>query len=165
MKIISIDPGYDRVGIAIMEKKSGKEVILFSECFTTDKSEEIRDRIFSIGERVEELIKKYKPNLFAIENLFFTNNQKTAMGVAEARGAMIYVANKASLPVAEFTPLQIKTAMAGHGKATKTEVHKMVSMICNLEDRKYIDDEIDAIAVGVTAFSHLPTLRIHNKNI
>lgn len=162
MKIVAIDPGYDRVGIAVLEKNKGeKERIVFSECFQTDKKDEIHKRIFSIGSHLEEIIQEFKPEVFAIENLFFQNNQKTAMGVSEARGAMIYVANKAGLPIVELTPLQIKTAVAGHGKATKTEVHKMVSLICKLENRKYIDDEIDAVAVGISAFAYLPSLQIH----
>ncbi len=164
MRIISIDPGYDRVGIAIMEKVE-KEQVVFSECFQTDKKLEIRDRIFSIGERLEKLIQEYTPEIFAIENLFFQNNQKTAMGVSEARGAMIYVGLRNKLTVVEFTPLQIKVATAGHGKATKDEVHRMVSMILKLKDRKYIDDEIDAIAVGITAFSHLKSIQIHKNNL
>jgi len=119
----------------------------------------------SIGERVSELIKKYKPNLFAIENLFMTNNQKTVMAVAEARGVMIYIAKSKGLPVIEFTPLQIKVATAGHGRATKEEVHRMVSMILKLETRKHIDDEIDAIAVGITAFAHSKNINIHKENL
>ena len=87
------------------------------------------------------------------------------MGVAEARGVIIYTAGLAKIPVAEFTPLQIKAAVTGYGKATKQEVFRMVGMILKLEDRKYIDDEIDAIAVGVTAFAHLPSLRIHKKKV
>jgi crossover junction endodeoxyribonuclease RuvC len=165
MKIIAIDPGYDRVGIAIMEKVSGKEVVLFSECFQTKKDLSIPNRILSIGQRLSGLMEKHQPNLFAIENLFFQNNQKTAMGVAEARGVMIYTAGIAKIPVVEFTPLQIKAAVTGHGKATKQEVFRMVEMILKLEDRKYIDDEIDAIAVGITAFAHLPSLKIHKENI
>lgn len=163
MKILSIDPGYDRIGIAILEKETGKEKIIFSECFQTDKKEDIKERVFAVGIHLEDLIKKHKPDLFAIENLFFQNNQKTAMGVSEARGAMIYIAQRAKLPIIDLTPLQIKTAVAGHGKATKTEVHKMVSMICKLEERKYIDDEIDAIAVGISAFSYLKTFNIHKE--
>jgi crossover junction endodeoxyribonuclease RuvC len=164
MKILSIDPGYDRVGMAILEKEGGKEKILFSECFQTNKLQSVDDRIFACCGEIESLIKKYSPEVFAIENLFFTKNQKTAMAVAQARGAFIQTAKKENLPVIDLTPLQIKTAVAGHGGASKTEVHKMVSMICSLENRKYIDDEIDAIAVGISAFSYIKTLNIHKEN-
>ncbi len=161
MRILAIDPGYDRVGIAVLEKVSGKEQIVFSECFQTEKKKDVADRIFDIGQHLEFLIEEYKPTVFAIENLFFANNQKTVMAVSEARGAMIYTAKTKGLTVSEFTPLQIKSAVAGHGGASKTEVHKMVSLICALEKRKYIDDEIDAIAVGITAFAYMKNAHIH----
>jgi crossover junction endodeoxyribonuclease RuvC len=164
MKILSIDPGYDRIGMAILEKDSSKEKIVFSECFQTDKKAETDDRIFAACTEIERLLEKYSPEVFAIENLFFSKNQKTAMAVSQARGAFIQTAKKAKLPVIDLTPLQIKTAVAGHGGASKTEVHKMVSMICKLEDRKYIDDEIDAIAVGISAFSYFKTFNIHKGN-
>jgi crossover junction endodeoxyribonuclease RuvC len=163
MKILSIDPGYDRVGMAILEKEGGKEKIVFSECFQTDKKQEVGDRIFAACREIKILIEKHQPDLFAIENLFLSKNQKTVMAVSEARGAFIQTAKLHNLPVVDLTPLQIKTAVAGHGKASKEEVHKMVSLICKLEDRKYIDDEIDAVAVGISAFSYAKTLSIHKQ--
>ncbi len=155
MKIISIDPGYDRVGIAILEKaKNQKEELLYSDCFRTSAKTKLPDRIFSIGTEVARLIKKYKPEMLAIETLFMTTNQKTVMGVSEARGVIIYEASRAGLSVCEYTPLQIKIAVTGYGKATKDQVEAMVERLVVLHKKARIDDEMDAIAVGITAFAH-----------
>jgi crossover junction endodeoxyribonuclease RuvC len=151
MVTISIDPGYERVGIAVVEKEQGKkEVLLFSECFKTKTGPKLHERIFLVGEEVERIIKKYQPERFAIESVFHTNNTKTVLGVAEARGAMIYVANKHNLVVSEYTPLQIKNAVTGYGRATKDQVYSMVSRLVSLPSTVVQDDEIDAIAIGIT---------------
>ncbi len=155
MKIISIDPGYDRVGIAILQKeKSGKEELVYADCFRTSSKQTLSERIFSIGTEVARLIKKYKPEMLAIETLFMTTNQKTVMGVSEARGVIIYEASRAGLSVCEYTPLQIKIAVTGYGKATKDQVEAMVERLIILPKKARIDDEMDAIAVGITAFAH-----------
>jgi crossover junction endodeoxyribonuclease RuvC len=152
MKIISIDPGYERVGIAVLEKeKSGqKETLIFSECFKTSAKLPMEERLVLIGSRLEGLIKKYSPKIFAIENLFFQNNAKTVMGVSQAKGVLIYVAKKNNLDVHEYTPLQIKNATTGYGKATKLQVYEMVKQLIDLPKDVAQDDEIDAIAVGLT---------------
>ena len=154
MKVIAIDPGYDRVGISVLEKgENNKEIIIFSECFTTDKNKTINDRIFSIGSRINELILKYKPGYLAIEGLFFSKNTKTALSVAEARGVIIFQAYRYNIPVYEYTPNQIKVAVTGYGSATKKDIFFMVSRLVDLSDKKRIDDELDAIAIGLTFLS------------
>lgn len=150
MIVIAIDPGYDRVGIAVLQKKEGKEYVLFSECFTTNKKETINRRIMSIGDRVGELISEYKPEFCSIEGLFFSKNTKTALSVAESRGVVIYQALRKGLGVYEYTPNQIKVAVAGHGGASKKDIFFMVSRLVRIDDRKRIDDELDAIAIGLT---------------
>jgi crossover junction endodeoxyribonuclease RuvC len=156
MKTLAIDPGYDRVGIAIIEKQPGsqKEERLHSECFMTDKTQELYERIFSIANHLEKIIKQYKPDRFAIENLFHTKNTKTVMGVAEARGVIIYIARKYKLTISEYTPNQIKNATTGYGKATKQQVYEMVKRLITLPKNIKQDDEIDAIAVGITDLAH-----------
>lgn len=156
MRILSIDPGYERVGIAIIEKKSQKEkeILVFSECFKTDPKLQINDRLFLIGQEIESLIKKYKPEICAIENLFFANNAKTVMGVSQARGVIIYEASRGGLKIEEYTPLQIKNATTGYGKATKSQVDSMVRQLIEIPDSLKQDDEIDAIACGLTSFAH-----------
>lgn len=155
MKILSVDPGYDRVGIAVIERKTGeKEKLLYSDCFTTDKNRGLNERIFSVGQEIDRVIKQFSPNGLVLEKLYFSNNKITAMGVSEARGAIIYEAHRNSLPVAEYTPVEIKVAVASYGKATKEEVYKMVEKLIDLPTKKRLDDEVDAIAIGLTAFAH-----------
>ena len=155
MKILAIDPGYERIGIAVLEKVQGqqKETLLYSVCFKTDKKLDLNQRIFLIGCEVERIITTYQPKVCAIEKLFFTTNQKTVMGVSEARGVCIYSAMRNDLLIAEYTPLEIKQAVAGYGRADKTQVHDMVRQLIVLPKKKFIDDEIDAIAIGLTAFA------------
>ncbi|OHA47911.1 MAG: crossover junction endodeoxyribonuclease RuvC [Candidatus Taylorbacteria bacterium RIFOXYD2_FULL_36_9] len=153
MKIIAIDPGYERVGIAILEKNAGKEVLLFSECFKTLATETAEERLQLIGEEIFSLIKKYKPEALTIETLFFKTNAKTAMRVSEARGVMLYEAAKNGLLVTEFTPLQIKVAVTGYGKSDKNQVTSMVQKLIKINKDIKHDDEYDAIAVGLTYFA------------
>jgi crossover junction endodeoxyribonuclease RuvC len=156
MTIISIDPGYERIGIAVILKdnSSSNEQLLFSECFKTSPKLSIPERLGLIGERIAEVIKEYKPDQMGIENLFMSNNQKTVMGVSQARGVIIYEAIRNGLSVIEFTPLQIKNAITGYGKATKDQVYMMVKQLIDLPENVKQDDEIDAIAVGITAFAY-----------
>ena len=153
MKIISIDPGYEKVGIAILEKIDGKEKVLFSECFKTKKSEPLNERIVLIGKEVEKIINKFDPEALAIEKLYFTTNQKTVMGVSEARGVMINKAKQKGLKVFEYTPLQVKIAVTGYGRATKGQVISMVKKLISVDVRVKSDDEIDAIAIGLTCLA------------
>lgn len=150
MNILGIDPGYDRIGVAVIEKKEGNETLLYSDCFQTSKELAIPERINEFITEMSRLIQKYNIKELGIENLFFNQNKTTAMRVAEARGAMISTAQQAGLLVGEYTPLQIKQAVTGYGKADKGQVHTMVKQLVKLQDRKYIDDEIDAIAVALT---------------
>lgn len=150
MIIIGIDPGYDRIGISVLQKENNTETLLFSECFQTGKDDDVNLRINATVNEMQSIIKKYQVDELAIENLFFNNNQKTAMRVAESRGAIISSAIQLGLTVYEYTPLQIKQAVTGYGKADKGQVHTIVKQLIALENKKYIDDEIDAIAVALT---------------
>ncbi|MFC1802047.1 crossover junction endodeoxyribonuclease RuvC [Patescibacteria group bacterium] len=155
MRVLSIDPGYERVGIAIIEKeKNQKEKLIYSDCFKTSVKEPFYQRMLQIGDEIEKIIDQYSPNKIAIETLFFNTNQKTAMKVSETRGTIIYQALKKDLDVFEFTPLQIKTAITGYGRGDKNQVTAMVKNLIKIEkDIKY-DDEFDAIAVGLTYFAY-----------
>ncbi len=152
MKILGIDPGYERVGIAVLEKNVGdhKEKILYSNCFKTSKTLPLNERLLLIGEEIEAVVKKWQPQKLAIEKLYFENNAKTAMGVSEARGVIIYIAGSHGLEILEYTPLQIKSAVTGYGKATKEQVHSMVAKLIDLPATVKQDDEIDAIAIAIT---------------
>lgn len=157
--ILGIDPGYDRLGVCVLEKISNTEYkILFSICLESDKKKEISERIFKFGKEIKKIILKYKPVDLAIEKLFFTTNQKTVMGVSEARGAIIYLAQDLGLKIYEYTPLQIKIALTGYGKAEKDQVYFMLKNILKIkgEKPKKLDDENDAIAV---AYTHAVSLK------
>ncbi|MBP9714985.1 MAG: crossover junction endodeoxyribonuclease RuvC [Candidatus Pacebacteria bacterium] len=155
MIILGIDPGYERLGIAVLEKNKGKEEVLHSECFKTSAKLKFEERLFLIGQKIEEIIKKYKPDVLAIETLFSNTNQKTVMHVSEARGVVIYEAIKKDLKIFEASPPQIKMATTGYGKADKNQVIKMVKMLVKIDNNKKSDDELDAIAIAITAFAHI----------
>lgn len=142
--VIAVDPGYDRVGIAVME---GNELI-FSECFVPPKGV-FSDRLGEVFRHVSSVIKKWKPEALAIETLFFTKNQKTAIHVAEARGVITLAGVEAGIPVFEYSPQDVKIAVTGSGNASKDGVIRMVERIVSMKPGKRLDDEYDAIALAV----------------
>lgn len=157
---MGVDPGYARVGLAIIDKKATEENLIFSHCLKTSRSLPFRDRLYCIGSEIGRIIKKYKPDSLAIETLIFNTNQKTVMRVSEARGVVIYVASLSKIPVYEYTPLQIKIAVTGYGRAPKAQVTTMIQKLINIKDldkpgQKKLDDEYDAIAVGLTHSAHV----------
>ena len=157
MRILGIDPGFERLGVAILEKNKDdkKERVLFSECFKTSAKLEFPERLFLIGKEIKKIIKKFQPEILAIETLFFTSNQKTVMHVAEVRGVAIYEASLEGLKIFEASPPQIKIAITGYGKANKEQVMKMVRVLVEIAKFKTSDDELDAIAIALTAFAHM----------
>ena len=157
MIIFGIDPGYERLGIAVLKKYPGenKEEIIFSECFKTSAKLDFADRLYLIGEEIKKIIKKYKPDILAIETLFFTSNQKTVMQVAEIRGVAIYEAKKAKLEIFEASPPQIKMAITGYGRANKEQIMKMVKILLKEAGSVKSDDELDAIAIALTGFAYI----------
>lgn len=162
MKILGIDPGYDRLGIAVIEKPiKGKEVVLYSDCFTTSAKAAIYERLRRVGKEIDRILNKFKPDALSIETLFITKNQKTAMRVAEARGIIIYEALKHNIPVFEYAPMEIKMAITSNGKSDKSQMMKMLDMLVDIPKKKAreggkrgviktLDDEYDAMAVALT---------------
>jgi crossover junction endodeoxyribonuclease RuvC len=154
MKILSIDPGYERLGIAVLEKSpKGKEILLYSECFKTSAKIPHHERLTLIGNKIKEVIKKYSPEALATEKLFFSKNQKTALLVAEARGVILYSASSLGLQVFEYTPASIKIAVTGYGRSEKRQIIEMVKKLITVPEGKNSDDEFDAIAIGLTHFA------------
>ncbi len=152
MKILGIDPGYDRVGIAIVHGKT----LLHSECFETNPKDDFHVRLKALGLHLKEIIKLYEPDVMALETLFITKNQKTAMKVAEARGVISYEACLLDIPIHEYSPPQIKVAVTGHGGSDKVQIIKMIPLLIKMENRKdALDDEYDAIAVALTCQAHI----------
>ncbi len=154
MRILAIDPGFERVGISVIEKTmTPKHNLVYSACFKTSAKIPFHKRLALIGEEVERVIKKFKPEALAIEKLYFTTNQKTVMGVAEARGVMLYCASHNNLSIFEYTPPQIKVAVTGYGKSTKEGVMSMVTKLIEIKTKTSSDDELDAIAIGITCLA------------
>ncbi|HEY4496180.1 MAG TPA: crossover junction endodeoxyribonuclease RuvC [Candidatus Paceibacterota bacterium] len=156
MRIIAIDPGYERVGIAILEDATTPKII-FSCCFKTSVSLPHQERLAAISGEIKKVIGKYQPEELVIEKLFFNINQKTAFKVAEARGVILSIGAEAGLVVAEYTPLQVKIAVTGYGRGDKKQVIDMVSKLAvfpnpakSQGDRGASDDEMDAVAIGLT---------------
>ena len=154
MRLLAIDPGFERLGIAIIDKeRHGKEVLVYSSCFKTKATLPFHTRLSEIGAELERVIKEYEPKALAIEKLYFTTNQKTAMGVSEARGVVVYSASRNNLDIYEYTPPEIKIAVTGYGKADKNMVINMVGKLIKIDKKTNSDDELDAIAIGLTCFA------------
>ena len=153
MRVLAIDPGYDRIGIAVMETVQGQDTVLFSQCLETSRTDDFHDRLLSVGKTVASVLKTYTPDCLAIETLFFNKNVKTALGVAEARGVILYVSRQAGCRIYEFSPQAIKIATTGYGNSDKTAVFSMVQRLVTGVPKTALDDEYDAIAVGVTCLA------------
>ena len=139
MRIIAFDPGYERLGIAILEKEKGsKEKVLYSDCFKTSSKESHSERLAKITIEIERLLQEFKPSQMAIETLFFNNNTKTALKVAEARGVLIAICAKENLIINEFSPQAIKISVTGAGNSDKAQVAKMVGLITNIDIKSKI---------------------------
>lgn len=155
-RVLAIDPGFDRVGIAILRKVNGKEEIIYSNCIETTRKAEHHVRLAEIGKAVRTVIDEYSPTELAIEKLFFNQNITTGIKVAEARGVVLYEAAKSGLSVYEYNPQEIKVAVTGYGKASKPDLLRMVKRLTGATQTSKHDDEIDAIGVGIT---HLASRR------
>lgn len=164
MIVLGIDPGYDRLGLAVVKQEAGRLELLYSDCFITDKKEIFNKRLLAIGNEVEEVLLKYKPEVLVIEKLFFTVNRKTAMAVAETRGLITYLGAKHNLLIAEYTPLEIKTTITGYGLADKKQITEMIPRLIKINKTIKYDDEYDAIGIALThlaraSFAMLSTLK------
>ncbi|MDO8574703.1 MAG: crossover junction endodeoxyribonuclease RuvC [bacterium] len=151
MIILGIDPGTARIGYALLNKKENAEVDLITYGCLELQNKKQAERLAEISRLISDLIAQHHPVVLAIEQLFFTKNAKTALSVAEARGVIINAANSLNLEILEFTPLEVKVAVTGYGKAEKKQVQKMVCLLLNLEKIPQPDDASDAIAIGLTA--------------
>lgn len=149
MIILGIDPGYAIVGYGVIEKIGFQTKCIDYGAITTDKDTDFPTRLVQIADGLEYLIEKYKPECLAIEELFFQNNQKTAINVAMARGVVVEIAKRKLGNLFEYTPLQIKQALTGQGRADKKQVQYMVKAILNLKEIPKPDDAADALAVAI----------------
>lgn len=152
---MAIDPGYDRLGVAILERQLNKEKVIYSTCLLSDKTLSLPVRILSLGQSLTTILTTYSPDVLAIETLFFNKNVKTALGVAQARGMIVYLAQAHGCTVCEYSPQQVKVAVTGYGNSDKHAVTSMVKRLVVGVPSVAHDDEYDAIAVGVTCLAHI----------
>lgn len=154
MIILAIDPGFERLGIAVIEKTTGqKETLVYSECFKTSAKIPHHERLALIQTKFLDIIQIYQPECLAIETLLFSSNTSSAMPVAEVRGVLLANASLQGLRIYEYNPNTIKVAVTGYGKSDKGQVAHMVTRLIDTKDKKMIDDELDAIAIGLTFFA------------
>jgi crossover junction endodeoxyribonuclease RuvC len=146
--LVAIDPGYDRCGMAFFSLDG---TLLYSTCTQTDKKDSHSTRLHAIGEAFLEQIKKWQPSILAIETLFFSLNKKTALKVAEARGVILYLTQMHNLEIVEISPQTIKISLTGVGNASKEQVLRMINLVTKTSLKGKQDDEVDAIAIGLTA--------------
>lgn len=148
--ILGIDPGLATTGYAFINENLSKlEVIDFGIISTSTKTV-FSERLTQIHQSLSILIKKYKPQAIAVEQLFFCKNVKTALIVGQARGVILLTAFLNNLPLYEFTPLQVKQAVCGYGKADKKQVQQMVKLLLKLKEIPKPDDAADALAIALT---------------
>jgi crossover junction endodeoxyribonuclease RuvC len=148
--IAGIDPGYDRMGIAITTGNLVKPELIFSDCVETNRAASFESRLITIGTAARDIFLKFKPGVLSIERLYFSKNVKTAIAVAGARGVILYEAAQLSIPVFEYNPAEVKIAVTGHGKSDKQQVERMVKRLITGKTEGLLDDEFDAIALCLT---------------
>ena len=160
MKVLGIDPGIERLGWAFIEDGQKKFKYISSGVKRTSKSQPTRERLLDINNFIEELIKKERPAMLSIENIFFSKNAKTALIIGEVRGVILMLSAKYDLGLLELGPAQIKLSLAGYGGADKKSIYSMLKLQIALPDKKFLDDETDAIAIACCGVIHSRTLQM-----
>ena len=159
MRILGIDPGIAIVGTGIVEKIGSKYTPLYYDSIITKAHTPLEDRLETVYNNVVELIETYKPDAIAVEELFFNNNAKTAFAVGQARGVILLAAKQYNVPFYEYTPLQVKQALTGYGRADKKQMQQMVKSFLGLAEVPKPDDTADALAIAIC---HGNSVRFNN---
>ncbi len=149
MKILGIDPGFAIVGYSVIEYIGNKFTLITSGAIQTKAGESFPLRLEKIHNELNEIIEEYKPDVMSIEELFFNTNVTTAINVAQARGVVLVTARIHKIATYEYTPLQIKQAVVGYGRADKMQVQRMVKMILKTDKLPKLDDITDSMAIGI----------------
>ncbi|NLT12289.1 MAG: crossover junction endodeoxyribonuclease RuvC [Clostridiaceae bacterium] len=149
MIIIGIDPGYAITGYGVIEYSGNRFRVLDYGTITTRAHVPFEQRLLTISSEIESVLSRFCPEVMAIEELFFSKNTTTAIGAAQARGVLILSAAKAGMPVFEYTPMQVKLAVTGYGRADKNQVAQMVKTILCLDHLPKKDDASDALAIAI----------------
>lgn len=154
MRVLGIDPGTATVGWAVVEKKGSQTVAIAYGHISTSKELSLQKRLQEIRDDVRDIFEAYHPSDAAMEELFFFNNQKTAIAVAQSRGALLLTLADFGLTIAGYTPLQVKQALTGYGKADKQQVQRMAKEILHLKAIPKPDDVADALAIALCHLHH-----------
>ena len=149
MIILGIDPWYAIVGWGVIEYTANRYSVIDYGAVTTEAKTPFNERLEAVYDGVEDIIKRYKPSALAIEKLFYNTNAKTVIDVAQARGVINLAAVKNSVPIFEYTPLQVKQSVVGYGRAEKKQVQEMTRVILKLEKIPKPDDTADALAMAI----------------
>jgi crossover junction endodeoxyribonuclease RuvC len=152
-RVLGIDPGYDRLGLAVLEGDASKPVHIWSDCVIPPKGAH-EMRLAAVYAAVTDAIKEYQPDALAIETLFFSSNRTSALGVAEARGAVLAAAGAAGLFVQEYAPQHVKLAVTGYGASDKAAIARMIPHLIKLPEKKRLDDELDAVALAIAGLAN-----------
>ncbi|MGI6169004.1 MAG: crossover junction endodeoxyribonuclease RuvC [Christensenellales bacterium] len=162
MVILGIDPGLAIVGYGAIRNEEGKLSLLEFGAVTTSSGDDFPHRICDVYDGIQYLLDKFSPDAIAIEELFFSKNVKTALMVAQARGVALLCAAKHTSALYEYTPLQVKQAVVGYGRAEKQQVQQMVKILLGLSEIPRPDDAADALAVAI-CHAHSGKMRLHFK--
>lgn len=149
MRILGIDPGIQITGYCLLNYENDEFEVITSGSVQTDKNKKEADRLLEINKDINELAKALKPDVASIEKLFFFKNQKTIIPVAQARGVILSALAENNVEIFEYTPIQVKLTLTGHGRATKDEVKNMVERFVTISPNTKLDDTIDAIAIAI----------------
>ncbi len=160
MIILGIDPGTARVGWGIVREEKGKVTADNFGCIETKPHQELAIRLKEIYDKIMILIQQEKPNALAIEEIYFTNNAKTVISVAQSRGIVLLAAAQTATPVISYTPLVVKQTITGNGRADKSQVQFMITKLLHLSSQPTLDDTSDALAIALT---HAYSYRMNNQ--
>lgn len=158
LRILGIDPGFGRSGYGVIEVQGHKQTALVYGCVETAPHTPTGVRLKEIYERMRTIMESYKPDIVAIEQLFFARNVSTALTASEARGVVVLAAEMAGIAQVTYTPLQVKQAVVGYGRAEKSQVQEMVRVLLGLRELPKPDDAADALAVALTHAQQAPFL-------
>ncbi len=150
MRILGIDPGIGRLGWAILDARGSMLEARNFGCIETGSKTPVEQRLLQVHNKLTEIIKTHKPEVLVLEDLFFGDNAKTAFSVGQARGVVLLCAGEHKLQVASYTPLQVKVAITGYGRADKAQIAKMVKILLKIKTMPKLDDTVDALAIALT---------------
>lgn len=149
MRIMGIDPGIAHTGHAVIESLDQKFLLHDIGIIKTSPKESFPDRLKKIGDSLKKIIEEYRPDEVSVEDIFIATNPKLALKLGQARGVVLYIASKTQTQIYEYTPLQVKQAIVGYGRATKDQVRIMTKLLLNLKELKVHDDASDALALAI----------------